>query len=286
MSLTLPQIAVLLLLIVAVWIGGPFYLLAVLLLTAAAALLLYQLFRHSGYEPSVGVGVVIALYFPLSYAYAQFASGPNNAVLINVLAVAAIVVFTLVIRLSERDTKRAVLGWALTIGGAVYSGLLSSYLLRLFYLQPSETIYSPNPPTNRLLTGLLADWQRIGLPTPGDVGWPISPAPPLAAPEVQIALVVLIVTALIYIPLLSVVGRLAALAPGFLLILAGLFNSNAISLTLAASLFGLLLATYTQMLLIPADGKEGGVGGWLLPLFHHLAVAAPIVYFALTLLPF
>ncbi len=282
MPASLPQLVVLLLLAAAAWLGGPFFPLAVIILTAAATIALYRLFGRSGYQPSFGVGLVAALYFSLSLTYAEaqrLQRGESNLAMINVVVVAVIVVFTLVSRLSERDTRQAVLNWALTVVGALYGGLLSSYLLHLFYL-PASTDHSPA--ANPLLANILSEWQAHHLPSLSDVGWPISPAP-ATSQAAQVVIVLLLANASGYF-----IARAFPRYAGWLLpLVAILFSAGdalyfgwAVATLTTASFVALLLATYSQRLLIPP-----GADGWLLPLYHHLALLAPLVYFVINIWP-
>jgi hypothetical protein len=275
----LASLAVLALLIAAAALGGPLFLLGVLLLAAVALLVLLRQFNLLGYQPAVGAAVVISLYLILSGQQlpdAVLAGAPLQSGVV----LAALVVVTLVLRLSEHDTRRAVLNWTLTIGGALYLGLLLSYLLRLYNLHPDlADAGEAGPPT--LLTASYAQLRGYGLPALAQtIGWPITPPPtPAPSPAAQWLTVGLLAVTLLYFAALRPLARRWAFAPliGSMVIFAlGWLAGGAIAVLLGFALLALNLASATQPLIVAADKLTGG---WLLVLAHHLALLAPIVYY-------
>ncbi len=281
----LAPLAVLALMIAAALLGGPLFLLGVLLLALAALLVLLRQFNLLGYRPAVGAATVITLYFILSGQ--QLSTGPLGSVTLQTsIVLAALVIVTLVLRLSEHDTRRAVLNWTLTIAGALYVGLLLSYLLGLYNLHP-DLAYAGEAGRPTLLTASYAQLRAIGLPPlTQTVGWPITPPPtPAPSPSAQWLMIGLLAVTLLYLAALRPLARRWPLAPlvGSLLLFAlGWLAGWAIAVLLGFALLALNLASLTQPLIV-ADDKLSG--GWLLALAHHLALLAPVVYYAVVWWP-
>ncbi len=278
-------LAVLVLLIAAAALGGPLFLLAVLLLAFAALLVLLRQFNLLGYRPAVGAATVITLYLILSGQQLADDTLAGATLLQGGVVLAALVVVTLVLRLSEHDTRRAVLNWTLTISGALYVGLLLSYLPALYNLHP-DLAYAGEAGRPTLMTTAYAQLGGASLPTLPAVGWPINPPPaPAPSPSAQWLVIGLLAATLFYLAVFRPLARRWAIAPlvgSVILFALGWLAGWAIAVLLGFTLLALNLASLTQPLIV-ADDKL--TGGWLLALAHHLALLAPVVYYAVVWWP-
>lgn len=280
MTSYLAALIVLLLLLATAALGGPLFLFATLLLALAALLILLRQFGLLGYQPAIGAATVITLYLVISgqelneglLAVAPLQTG---------IVIAAIVIITLVLRLSEHDTRRAVLNWGLMMGAAVYLGLMLSYPLRLYNLHP-DLAYTGEQGNPTLMTTAYAQLGGANLPTLPTVGWPLNPPPaPAISPSAQWLMLTLLVTTFVYFALLKPLARRWFFAPllGSVLIFAlSWLIGGAVAVIVGFALLALNLATITLPVVATPDKLRGG---WLLALAHHLAFVAPIVYYTL-----
>jgi phosphatidate cytidylyltransferase len=109
---------------------------AVVVLIIVGLLEIYGAFTHTGYHPQRWVGLVMALAVAAAI-YADHVLGLH----LTPAVIACSVMAGLVLMLPHHDRKGVLADWALTIGGALYMGALTSHiaLMRLFEtpLEPS-----------------------------------------------------------------------------------------------------------------------------------------------------
>ncbi|PZR96645.1 MAG: hypothetical protein DLM69_10640 [Candidatus Chloroheliales bacterium] len=113
-------------------------------------------------------------------------------------------------------------------------------------------------------------------------GWPLTPPPaPAPSPAAQGLTIGLLAVTLLYFAALRPLARRWPVAPllaSIVLFALGWLAGGAIAVLLGFALLALNLASITQPLIVAADKLTGG---WLLGLAHHLALLAPVVYYAL-----
>ena len=125
LGLRIASVIVLLpILVVGVYLGLWVVVLIAALAVVLAVIELFAMFRHGGYQPRTAVGIVGGLAFCIAATF----QGALPADL-TMIAAGFTLMLGLVYEIGSRDRSQSLLNWALTVGGAMYVGVLISYFI-------------------------------------------------------------------------------------------------------------------------------------------------------------
>ncbi|MCS6802540.1 MAG: phosphatidate cytidylyltransferase [Chloroflexota bacterium] len=122
-------------LVVAAWLGDPWTTIVVATFAAAAAYEFMTLAERAGYEPLKATGILIALLFVgATSVQANFLQNTGRELIPIALTIALIAV--LAVRLLRRQATTAFGDWAITLGGALWTGWLLAHWVLLRDVEP------------------------------------------------------------------------------------------------------------------------------------------------------
>lgn len=123
-------------LVVAAWLGDPWTTIVVAVFVVAAAYEFMTLAERAGYEPLKTTGIVLALLFlAAASVQANFLQNTGRELVPIALTVAVVAVLTL--RLTRRQATTAFADWAVTLGGALWTGWMLAHWVLLRDVEPN-----------------------------------------------------------------------------------------------------------------------------------------------------
>jgi phosphatidate cytidylyltransferase len=123
-------------LVVAAWLGDPWTTLVVAAFVVAAAYEFMTLAERAGYEPLKATGIVLALLF-LAAASVQANFLQNTGRELIPIALTVAVVAALTLRLTRKQATTAFGDWAVTLGGALWTGWMLAHWVLLRDVEPN-----------------------------------------------------------------------------------------------------------------------------------------------------